>query len=220
MSEKARVADTLDTDPRGGDSDDDGFDNVIFEHEHITVREHRNDGTISVSVGGGTPTLVQAEDLRDALNEYIEDEDHESAAFPNEATTDTSLTVDVDADVSAARDAIESLQTDVDALTDDLNEAAMGVDFGLPAPSPDDVQAEMSETDDHAERSSVSRSTPSETNDGEMVPVEPLYELAEMWAGVRVHAPHGDESTRTYRQARKESGEWLKEELDELTGDN
>jgi len=129
---------------------------------------------------------------------------------PRKDTADTSLTVNVDADVSAASEAIESLQTDMEALNEELNEAAervadidlSGSDFGLPAPSPSDVQERMEQTDE-----------------GEMVPAAPLYELAEMWSGVRVVEPYGDERTGGYRQARKESGEWLKEELDQLTGE-
>ncbi|WP_158293762.1 hypothetical protein, partial [Halorubrum sp. SP3] len=140
--------------------------------------------------------------------EYLDDDEHESAAFP-----DASVTVAVDADVEAARGAIESLQTNVEALNEELKEAAEraadvdlgAVDFGLPAPSPSDVQVEMEAI---------------ETDDREMVPAEPLYELAEMWAGVSVHPALGDEDARTYRQARKESGEWLKTELDELTEDD
>jgi hypothetical protein len=121
---------------------------------------------------------------------------------PRKDMADTSLTVDVDADVSAASDAIESLQTDVEALTEELNEAAERVedislsdtDYGLPAPSPSDVQERVEQT-----------------GEGEMVPAEPLYELAELWASVP--APDSD----SYGNGRKEAGEWLKEELDQLT---
>jgi len=146
----------------------------------------------------------------------------------DDSAAETSVTVEVDADVSAASDAIEDLQTDVDALTDELNEAAERVedinigslDYGTPAPSPADVQAEMGEpetsdtgSDDHAERSSASRSTPSETNDREMVPAEPLYELAEMFQSLPV-------LVRGYKKGKSDAGEQLEDKLDALTEEN
>lgn len=213
---------------------------AVYEDSHVVVRDHLNeddeDERVAVYVGTNpmetTPTITDARRLRDALNEYLDDGNHQSAAFPA-TDAETSLTVEVDADVSAAREAIESLQTDVDALTADLNGAAEHVeeldfttvdhaergsanpssstttaDYGLPAPSPSDVQARLDgETDSH-------------TTDVEMVPAAPLYELAELWSSVSVHDPMGDKRAGGYRQGRKEAGDWLKDELDELTGDD
>lgn len=129
---------------------------------------------------------------------------------PRKDTADMSLTVDVDADVSAASDAIESLQTDMEALTEELNEAAErvedidlsdsafgDVDYGLPAPSPSDVQERMDST---------------EADDGEMVPAGPLYELAEMFQSLPV-------LVWGYKIGKADAGEQLEDKLDVLTGE-
>mgnify|MGYP006295074753 CR=1 FL=1 len=218
---RARVVETPDVDPRtdGGaargdagplpnassDDNNDEYDDTVFERDHITVREHRNDGAVVVEVADSTPTLVHAAELRDALNVLLDDGTSDAPAvghIPNEDTADMSCTVEFDADVSSASDAIESLQADVEALTEELNEAAEraedidfgDLDYGLPAPSPSDVQERMGETDD-----------------SEMVPAGPLYEIAALLQSLPSETSENDD--RGYNRGMIDAGWWIEDEL-------
>lgn len=196
----------------------------VYKDSHLVVRDHRNeddnDERVAVYVGmepmTTTPTIVGARRLRDALDEYIDDEadtDDTDTSLTVEGddsevvvSDDSQLTVEVNADVSAASEAIEELQSDVDALTADINAVAKrlnklgfgDVDYGLPAPGPSAVQRERGDTESR-----------------EMVPVEPLYDMVET-----IHTlpgVHSDEYEEGYQRGQIDASAWFEDELDKLT---